>query len=77
MQVGRLHTYRELYIEEAVECLDTRQIMPSPSAEKSHGIAPDYRCSVVADTGVAVEVIGDEQTLPRYFKYQQHCCHRC
>ena len=45
MQVGGLHAYREQYFEEAVECLGTRQIMPSPSTEKSHGIAPDYRCA--------------------------------
>jgi hypothetical protein len=76
MQVGGLHAHRETYIEGAVECSGIRQIMPSPSTERSHGIAPDYRCTSALVRwrrilGVAVEVIGDEQTLPRSLKYRR------
>jgi hypothetical protein len=41
----RLYAYREQCFEDAVGYSGARQMMPSPSAEKSNGIAPDYRCA--------------------------------
>jgi hypothetical protein len=69
MQVGGLHAYREQYFEDTVECLGTRQIMPPPSTEKSHGIDSDYRFGSAFVR--AVEVIGDELTLPHSLQHHR------